>query len=172
MADSPSHRSTKPTDPGDHARGLPRWLTYAIAATAVAALVSSVAGWFLPSSSTSYNADETSKAKTRICVESKIVDKAVSINTHRVNPGEKDPAGALAVAGNARLALLGGGAFLHDRLDSQPATPADLAKAVRALADTLEQLGIGYLAEEPAEGQQPLRNALTTQIADVDKLCQ
>jgi hypothetical protein len=154
------------------AKSLPAWWTYAVAAIAVAALASSVVGWFLPSGSNKYNADQTTKAKTQICAETKSVDQAVVTNTHRVNPGQKDPAGSLAVAANARLALLGGGAYLQDRLDKQPATPADLANAVGALAGTLEQLGIGYLAEAPEDAQQPLRKTLTTQIAEVSKLCQ
>jgi hypothetical protein len=154
------------------AKSLPSWWTYAVAAIAAAALVSSVVGWFLPSGSTKYNADQTTKAKTQICAESKEVDKAVVTNTHRVNPGQKDPAGSLAVAANARLALLGGGAYLQDRLNKQPETPAELAKAVGLLADTLEQLGLGYLADAPDNIQQPVRKALTTELDEINKLCQ
>lgn len=152
--------------------GVPKWLTYAIGAVAFAALACGIVGWYLPSPSKNYNADETAKAKTQICAESKGVDKVVVTNTHRVNPGPKDPAGSLAVAANARLALLGGGAYLQDRLDKLPATPAELAKAVGLLADTLEQLGIGYLADAPPEIQDPLRKALSTEIDAVNKLCQ
>jgi hypothetical protein len=67
-------------------------------------------------------------------------------NTHLAGPNQHDPAGQLAIAANARLALLGGGAYLRDRVATQPATPADLAQAVNSMANTIEQLGVGYLS--------------------------
>jgi hypothetical protein len=176
MADSASSDSAVSTDSSKHSdaadsHGVPRWLTYGTAVVAVAALATGVAGLFFPSTSKDYSSDDTSKAKTQICTATKFVDQAVVSNTHRMNPGQKDPTGSLAVAANARLALTGGGAYLQDRLERLPATPGDLASAVGSLADTLEQLGMGYLAEAPEGVQQPLRNTLKTQIAAVNKLC-
>jgi hypothetical protein len=176
MADSASSDSAVSTDSSKHSdadasHGVPKWLTYGTAVVAVAALATGVAGLFFPSTSKDYSSDDTSKAKTQICTATKFVDQAVVSNTHRMNPGQKDPTGSLAVAANARLALTGGGAYLQDRLERLPATPGDLASAVASLADTLEQLGMGYLAEAPEGVQQPLRNTLKTQIAAVNKLC-
>jgi hypothetical protein len=70
-------------------------------------------------------------------------------NTHLVNPHPDDPIDQLAVASNARTALLGGGAYLRERLAAEPAAPADLAKAVNSMAKTIEQLSINYLAVQP-----------------------
>jgi hypothetical protein len=49
------------------------------------------------------------------------------------------------VATNARLALLGGGAYLKDRVDANSAAPGDLVNAVSNFANTIEQLGVNYL---------------------------
>lgn len=144
----------------------------ATAVLAVAALACGVAGWFLPSSGTSYSADQTAQAKAHICAAFKTVNQAVVANTHRANPGQKDPAGALAIAANARLALYGGGDYLEGRLAKLPATSSDLAHAVDAMAGTLQQLGIAYLADAGNDTVQPLRSGLTTQIEQVNKLCQ
>jgi hypothetical protein len=75
------------------------------------------------------------------------------------------------VAANARLALLGGGGYLRDSLNSQTAPPADLANAVNSLANTIEQLGVNYLANAGNKLQAPLRKDLDSEIAQLNKLC-
>lgn len=92
------------------------------------------------------------------------------MNTHMVNPDPNSPIGQLAVAANARLALLGGGAYLRDRLTAEPAAPAGLAKAVKSMANTLEELGIGYLAGLNST-LGPLRNALDSEISQINGMC-
>jgi hypothetical protein len=64
------------------------------------------------------------------------------------------------VAANARLALIGGGAYLRDRLAAQPSAPADLAKAVSS-----------YLANADNSVQEPLRKDLDPEITQLNKLC-
>jgi O-methyltransferase involved in polyketide biosynthesis len=81
-----------------------------------------------------------------------------------------DPFAAPLVA-NARLALLGGGAYLRERLDAEPATPADLAKALKAMARTIDQLGINYLAGATSTAQDPLRSDLDKEVTAINKLC-
>ena len=75
------------------------------------------------------------------------------------------------MAANARLALLGGGAYLRDSLNAQTAPPADLAEAVNSLAATIEQLGVNYLANAGNDAQVPLRHDLDSEIATLKKLC-
>ena len=130
-----------------------------------------VLGWFRPVQSPTFTAQETADAKTNVCTASKVARQAVVTNTHLVNPRGNDQIGTLAVAANARLALLGGGAYLRDRLDAEPATPADLAKALKAMAGTMEQLGINYLAGSTSTAQDLLRNNLDKEIAAINKLC-
>ena len=76
------------------------------------------------------------------------------------------------MAANARLALLGGGAYLRDSLNAQTAPPADLAEAVNSLAATIEQLGVNYLANAKNDAQAPLRHDLDSEIATLKKLCE
>jgi hypothetical protein len=165
--DSPCSPSSR------NAQSLPSWLTFAALAIALVAVAFSVFGWFLPTpNSDKFSAEQAADAKRQICQASTRVRQAVVTNTHRANPVHGDPGSALAVAANARLALYGGGAYLQDRLAKQPATPADLAKAVDSLANTLQELGIGYLADAPDAAQQPLRKGLSSELDQVDKLCQ
>jgi hypothetical protein len=138
----------------------------------VLALAIAVLGWFRPvQSAPAFTAQQTADAKTNVCTAYTVARQAVVINTHLVNPRGNDQIGTLAVAANARLALLGGGAYLRDRLDAEPATPADLAKAVKAMAGTTEQLGISYLAGATGTAQDPLRNNLDKEITAINKLC-
>jgi hypothetical protein len=150
-----------------------RWPTFAALAIAVLALAIAALAWFRPvhSASPAFTAQQTADAKTNVCTASAVARQAVVTNTHLVNPRGDDQIGTLAVAANARLALLGGGAYLRDRLDAEPATPADLAKALKAMAGTMEQLGINYLAGASSVTQNPLRNNLDKEIAAINKLC-
>ena len=149
-----------------------RWPTFAALAIAVLALAIAGLAWFRPvHSAPAFTAQQTADAKTNVCTASAVARQAVVTNTHLVNPRGNDEIGTLAVAANARLALLGGGAYLRDRLDAEPATPADLAKALKAMAGTMEQLGINYLAGSTSTAQDPLRNNLDKEIAAINKLC-
>jgi hypothetical protein len=150
-----------------------RWPTFAALAIAVLAVAIAVLAWFHPvhSGPPAFTAQETADAKNNVCAASSVARQAVVINTHLANPRGNDPIATLAVAGNARLALLGGGAYLRDRLEAEPATPADLAKAVTAMAGTIEQLGINYLAGATGVTQDPLRNNLDKEITIIKKLC-
>jgi hypothetical protein len=146
-----------------------RWPTFAALAIAVLALAIAALAWFRPVHGAS--PQQTADAKTNVCTAYAVAHQAVVINTHLVNPRGGDQIGTLAVAANARLALLGGGAYLRERLDAEPATPADLAKALKAMAGTMEQLGINYLAGAPSAAQNPLRNNLDKEIAAINNLC-
>ncbi len=149
-----------------------RWPTYAALALALIAVVIAIVALFRPfDSGSSYNSQQTAAAKAGVCSGFAVVRQAVVINTHLSNPRPDEPSGTLAVAANARLALLGGGAYLQNRLTAAPAAPADLTKTVRYMADTIEQLGINYLAGAPNEVQDPLRSNLDQQIKAVAQLC-
>lgn len=149
-----------------------RWLTFAALALAVIAVALAIAAWFRPvhASAPTFTGQQTADARTHVCSAYTTVHQGVVINTHLANPVPNNPAGQLAVATNARLALLGGGAFLRDRLTAEPAAPSDLAKAVGAMANTIEELGSGYLAGLDST-LVPLRQQLNSEIADIDKLC-
>jgi hypothetical protein len=84
-------------------------------------------------------------AKARACGAFDIVLRAVSMQTN-ANLGT-DAVARQAVAANARLATLGGGEYLVSRLG--PATPADLADAVRTFADVIQDVGMNQLVGIP-----------------------
>ena len=147
---------------------------FAALAIAVIALAVAIAGWFRPapeSASPTFTDRQTAQAKTNVCSAYTAVHQGVVRNTHLTDANPNDPAGQLAIAANARLALLGGGGYLRDRVAAQPATPADLAQAVNSMADTIERLGVGYLEGATNIMMDPLRHDLDSQIAQINKLC-
>ncbi|MBS9535979.1 hypothetical protein KIH27_20560 [Mycobacterium sp. M1] len=147
--------------------------TIAALALAVIAIVLAIFGWFRPSTDHKYNGAQQDEAKSAICAAQGVVRQGTQINTNLQNPVPGDPAGELAVGANARLSLAAGGTYLHQQLESHPAAPGDLAKAVGAMADTLQVLSINYMAGHVPtdEVQQPLRDELKSQIAELDNLC-
>ncbi|BBZ77230.1 hypothetical protein MANY_25670 [Mycolicibacterium anyangense] len=80
--------------------------------------------------------------KMRVCNAFDTVSRGVALQTH--NDLGQDPVAQAAVAGNARLALVGGGDYLMRQLDSS--TPSQLADAVSAFARDLQDIGINALA--------------------------
>jgi hypothetical protein len=152
--------------------GPPRVFTIIALALATIAVAIAIAAWFRAGhGAPSYSADQTSQAKTNICTAYMTVRQGVVQSTHVTSPKPDDPVGQLAVAANARIALLGGGGYLHDHLAAEPATPADLAKAVTSMSNTIEQLGVNYLAGADSTMQNPLRKDLDGEITQLNGLC-
>lgn len=127
--------------------GLSPWL--APAALLIALVAVGLAAWALTSALSTAKSTATAQLpgdpKMRVCTAFDTVTKAVTLQTH--NDLGNDPVAQNAVAGNARLALLGGGQYLMGRLDS--ATPSQLADAVRSFAQDLEDIGVNALAGVP-----------------------
>ena len=151
-------------------RELSRWT--APAALLIALIAVGIAVWALVSASAKAPAaaEQPGDPKARVCAAFDTVSKAVALQTHAgLGP---DPVAMKAVAGNARLALIGGGQYLLSRLDS--ATPRELADAVRSFANNLQDIGINQLAEvsnaDPAQaGRLAEVESVRKQIVD---LCQ
>jgi hypothetical protein len=154
--------------------GESRWPMYVTAAIAVIAVAVAIGAWFRPAHSASaphYSDQQTSEAKKSVCTAYNSAKQSVVINTHMANPRGDDPIGQLAVAANARLALLGGGQYLRQRLAAHPAAPADLSAAVTSLAKTIEDLGMGYLDGSSTLALDPLRADLNSEIGQLDAMC-
>jgi hypothetical protein len=147
-----------------------QWLTYAALALGLTAAVFAGLAYFYPAHTPPSVAQQSGDAKTNVCSAYKAAHRSVVINTH-MQSNANDAVGELAVATSARLALIGGGAYLRDRLDANTAAPADLTDAVNSFANTIEQLGINYLTNAGADTQNSLRHDLDSQIAQLDKLC-
>jgi hypothetical protein len=109
-------------------------------------------------------------AKARVRAAYELVAKAISLQTHA--DGGSDPVAVTAVAANARLSMSAGAAYLLSRLD--PATPRELAAAVRSFAELLEDITMNSLAgvaNEVPEQAARLRaaEAASTRIAELCK---
>jgi hypothetical protein len=148
-----------------------RWPTYAALAIAVIAVALAALAYFHPAHKAASVAQQGGDAKANVCSAYAAAHKAVVINTHMQSPNINDPVGELSVATNARLALIGGGAYLRERLAANTAAPADLANAANSMANTIEQLGINYLIQAGANAQDPLRHDLDSQVTQLNKLC-
>jgi hypothetical protein len=150
-----------------------RWAAFAALAMALIATAVAVAAWFRPveSASPTFTGQQTAQAKSNVCSAYTAVHQGVVKNTHLADPNPRDPVGQLAIAANARLALLGGGAYLRDRVAAQPATPPDLAQAVNSMGNTIEQLGVGYLEAATSIVLDPLRHDLDSEVTQLNALC-
>ena len=63
------------------------------------------------------------------------------------------------------------GDYLLDRLAAEPATPADLATAIRSLAELYKKFGIHALNDEPDSALDPIRHDVDAEIPKIDGLC-
>lgn len=149
-----------------------------IVALVIAVIAVVAAGWLVwtrsssSGHSSSYSDEEIDNAKSSLCTATLKTRRAVVRNTHLKSPNPDDPIAGLAIAANARLALSGGGAYLHDQLAVSEAAPKELTDGVGNLAITLEELGISYLAGEPNDARDTLRQDLDDQMKEIGKLCE
>jgi hypothetical protein len=177
-AESHKHSPPEEQPSGKEPLPLPRgrrtaqWPVYAALAIAVIAVVLAALAYFHPAhNGASATPQQGGDAKANVCSAYAAAHKAVVINTHLQSRNPNDPIGQFSVATNARLALIGGGAYLRERLAANTAAPADLANAANSLANTIEQLGINYLTEATPDVQDPVRHDLNSEITQIDKLC-
>lgn len=120
----------------------------------------------------SYTAEQQAEAKQKVCAATDLVREGVSRNTNlKPEGGPRDVTGSLAVAANARISLYMGGQYLLSRLD--PATPPELADAVREFANSL--VDIGAAATAGAQNSEPDQAARLREAdaanATISELC-
>ena len=131
----------------------PRWV--APIALALALIAVGIAVWALLTpptfGSSKPTGQQTTDAKTRACTAYSTVRKAVALQTHTDRGA--DPIAVAVVAANARLAMSTGASYLLARLD--PATPDDLAAAIRSFANDLQDISMyaqaGVGSNDPAQ---------------------
>lgn len=88
------------------------------------------------------------EAKARICDAFLVVSAGVA-NSSALQPVDGDAVGAVAIATNARLALLGGGQYMLTRVD--PAAAPELAEAARGFGNALMDVGAAAVAQIPSD---------------------
>ncbi len=99
------------------------------------------------------------EAKAKVCDAFLVVSSGVA-NSSGLQAEDGDAVGAVAIATNARLALLGGGQYMLDRVD--PATEPALAEAARAFGNALMDVGAAAIAQIPNDDpahQERLKDA-------------
>jgi hypothetical protein len=146
-----------PSWPLSAPRGASRALTYISLGISVIATVLAIVGWFRPthtaapaagpSGGPTYTEQQISDAKTKACAAFDIVQKSVRLQTGATNPADNsgdNPALTEAQSANARLSAVAGAIYLRDHVD--PATPKEVADAVRELSQSMFDLGEKYLA--------------------------
>lgn len=124
---------------------------------ALAALGLGIYVW-LQSRPVEYTVDQQVAAKKTACAAFSTVSTGVATNTNLASPGgDADVTGSLAVAANARIALIGGGQYVLTRIE--PATSPELADPLEEFAETLMDFGAASMA-----------GALNTDQDQVDRL--
>ena len=118
-----------------------------------------------------YSERQIADAKRNVCDAYALVRAAVSVTTNKQSSGGDAFAAQTAIAANGRLALYGGGGYLLEQLSAEPATPSDLANAVKTLADTFRKLAMVDLGEQPVSTQKPLRDAVPVTTAKIEEIC-
>jgi hypothetical protein len=118
-----------------------------------------------------YGEQQVADAKSKVCSAFENVWNAEKVAGER--NGGTDPTATLAVATSIRQVLDFGSRYLMNQVNAEPATPADLAAAIRQLSDVYQQLTINYLDgltnADPKLG--PLLTALDKQTYTVQGLC-
>jgi hypothetical protein len=137
-------------------------------------LVVAIVGWFRPAppqppAVPTYSSQQVADARAAICTAYEQVRKAGDLAGAR--SGGTDPIGLLAVATSSRQVFEAGSRYLSTKLADLPATPPDLAAAIRKLASVYQQLAIDYLAEAPDSETDPLVRSGTDAHATIEGLC-
>ena len=156
-----------------------RWPALIALAIALIALAVSIVGWFRPMSHNNepppkptYTDQQTATAKANVCSAFGQIDKALAV-AGSFSGGSSDQTAVLAVATNTRQVLDFGNRYLLAQLAQEPATPSDLATAVREQADAYQKLLIGYLdgLHYGDPDLQPATNASVEAEATLKQLC-
>jgi hypothetical protein len=139
-------------------------------AVAVIAATVAIAAWVRPSFWHSSSDHQSAQAKVDVCAAWAPVGKSVWVGT--TNPRPDDPVAQDAVAASVRLAMIGGGSFLKEAPAVEPATPTDLTKVVISVANTLQWMGVNYLAGNQSHAVlDPLKGKLDSEGPEIDELC-
>jgi hypothetical protein len=168
-----------PWPPADGPRRPRRWPTVAwlVAITLVAGIA--IVGWLRPlgdhkpsaSPAPTYTDQQIANAKADVCAAFEKVQHALSLaHSHIDSNGYAPDPGAAALT---HVALDAGSRYLLTKLAEEPATPPDLATAVRNEANAEQEALIGYMngLTVSAPELQPTLNASDEATATVRRLC-
>jgi hypothetical protein len=141
---------------------------------ALLAIGVAIGAWFRPlpkdepPPAPTYSSQQVADAKANVCAAYRKVHRAVGLTSGR---SSDDPTTRLVIATSGRQALEVGSSFLLARLTEEPATPSDLAVAVRKLANTFQELAIDYLAEVNDSELDPLLRISDQESSTIENHC-
>lgn len=123
-----------------------RWPAFTALAIALLGVAVGFVGWFRPAAHTNqsppkpaYTEQQTADAKAKVCTAYGKLDRAVGVLNALPNDSDK-----IVAAINTRQVFDVFSRYLLATLAEEPATPADLAAAVRKDASSLEEAVIDY----------------------------
>jgi hypothetical protein len=119
----------------------------------------------------SYTAQQVADAKTKVCAAYEKVHQALVLSSAR--NGGSDPTAILGVATSGRQVLDAGSRYLITKLSEEQAISAELATAVRNLANAYQELAIGYLDGLTNSDTElhPSLQAADDAVATIERLC-
>ena len=148
---------------------MPTIIAIVIALVAVAV---AIAAWFKPApkvetpAAKTYSEQETADAKKAVCDAFEKVRKTLSTTGGKLGDSPTD---SFVVAVNIRLALETSSAYLARSLSDHLAAPDDLAKPVRNLAGTYQEIALNQLADASPADLDPLAQSADAQIAKIKR---
>ncbi|HEU4361124.1 MAG TPA: hypothetical protein VFR27_06390 [Mycobacterium sp.] len=149
-------------------------------AIAVVALAVGVGAWLRPMPGPglaavlpepTYTDEQIASAKANVCEAFSLVKQGVITNTHRINPVPGDVIGDLATGVYAPVMIYQGADYLLGDLATEPATPPELANAIKSLGRTMKKLAMIDLAIKPDSVRDPVKQAAEADSAAIDELC-
>jgi hypothetical protein len=153
-------------------RGPARWPVVLMFAITLVAVAAAVAAWLRPMPETksaaalTFGEQQVADAKAKVCAAYQKVRRANEANAAR-NGGD-DPNVQLLVAVNERQIYVASSAYLLTTLGDEPATPSDLAVAVRKLADEYQVVTLNFLASDTSKQE---RDAADQAWSSIQSLC-
>jgi hypothetical protein len=147
---------------------------------ALAAMGLAIDAWFRPLPSTkaagppttSYTDQQVATSKAKSVRRFENVTHALELAEGR-SRGGNDPTAQLAVATSTRQVLYAGGRYLLTKLGEEPATPPELASAVKKRANAYQEVLMYYLDgltySDP--GPKSAGNASNESTASIRRLC-
>lgn len=157
----------------------PRWPAFVALPIALIALAVSIVGWFRPTShhneapaKPTYTDQQVASAKTAVCTAFGQVTQGIALADAQ-SANSTDATAKVAAVALTRQALDFGSQYLSAKVAEEPATPPELASAVRQQAKALRELLIGYLdgAVSSDASQQPAQKASDEATATIRQLC-
>lgn len=134
------------------------------------------AGWFRPvpikpvtAPTPAYSIQQVGDAKSKVCAAFEKADSAVKASSAR-DKGS-DYATQLATAVNVRQSLTAGSQYILTTLNDEPATPPDLAKNIRSLANAYQLLAIELLSDAPDSEKDPTVRSGDETTSTLRNLC-